>query len=337
MIKKMRSIKKASIDNSTEICYYPPYGTTCSAMIIIADSSVEERFDIALFDKKDEYELSQYRYILYEGNYFNKLRNFIMGEAIVNKYVNLKFIIISGDNEPRIKEIIRSAMEGKDIYVKYDIFTLDFDDYRPTIAGTEVGSLLDLYKCLYKDSLTRKELKVPEIIYESIRLIFFLVDQHEKNEGSAIDSNVDFFELLSVSGAIPNAFKCFTVAYYANEIISQISDINGSKYIVEDRLTGSTTRLLKLQDKTGLPLLVSNYMAVQNILRKSNHIRNMYTTKDVLDRLARGVESTERVEVLVDDANYLFEELLRLAGFEVKKAVFKNDKIWWFGSGYDEK
>ena len=327
MLKKMRAVKKATINNSTEICYYPPYGTTCSAVIVIADSSVEERFDIALFDKKDEYRLSQYRYILYEGDYFNKLRNFIMGEAMVNKYDNLKFIIIPGDSEPRIKEIIRSVMEDEDPHIKYDIFTLDFDGYRPSIAGTEVGSLLDLYKCLYKDSLTRKELEVPEIIYESIRLIFFLVDQHEKNEDSIIDNNVDFFELLSISGAIPNAFKCFTVAYYANEIISQISDINGSKYIVEDRQTGSTARLLKLQDKTGLPLLVSNYMAMQDIQRKSNHIRNMYTTKDVLDRLARGVGNTEHVKVLVDDANYLFEELLRLAGFEVKKAVFKNDTI----------
>lgn len=324
MIKKMRAIKRVTIDNSREVCYYHSYGTTCSAIIVIANSSVEERFDVALYDKKDEYELSQYRYILYKDDYFAKLRNFIIAEAMV--YDNLNFIIIPGDSEP-IKGIIRETMVGKGPNVKYDIFTLDFDSYRPTIGGIEVGSLLDLYKCLYEDYLTKKELEVPEIIYESIRLIFFLVDQHEKNEGSAIDSNVDFFELLSVSGAIPNAFKCFTVAYYANEIISQISDINGSKYIVEDRQTGSTTRLLKLQDKTGLPLLVPNYMTIRDILRKSNYTRNIYTTKDVLDRLARGVESTERVEVLVDDANYLFEELLRLAGFEVKKAVFKNDKI----------
>ena len=104
-------------------------------------------------------------------------------------------------------------------------------------------------------------------------------------------------------------------------------NIDSCKYTVEDRQTGSTTRLLDLQDKTGLPLLVPNYMTKRDIQRKSNHTRDIYTTKDVLDRLARGVESTERVEVLVDDANYLFEELLRLAGFEVKKAVFKKEEI----------
>lgn len=324
MIKKMRAVKRLTIDNSTDACYYHSYGTTCSAIIVIANSSVEERFDVALYDKKDEYKLSQYRYIPYKDDYFAKLRNFIIDEAMT--YDNLNFIIIPGDSEP-IKGIIRDAMAEKGPNAKYDIFTVDFDSYRPTIAGTEVGSLVDLYRCLYKDSLTKKYLEVPEIIYESIRLIFFLVNQHEKNEDSIIDKNIDFFELLSISGAIPNAFKCFTVGYYANEIITQITDVYSNKYAVEDRQTGSTTRLLNLQDKTGLPLLVPNYMTMQDIQRKSNHIRNIYTTKDVLDRLARGVGSTEHVEVLVDDANYLFEELLRLAGFEVKKAVFKNDRI----------
>lgn len=167
----------------------------------------------------------------------------------------------------------------------------------------------------FYESNSHMMIDIPSIVAGDAQILFGLIN----NLWNA--NKVD--EAINVARNNPSALlNCYIISYYSAAIVKNIVAI-GPKFSVEDRQTGSTTKLIDIQDKINCGLVVANVNIKRQLLHSYGD-RNILTFDEVLNN--RYTPGTPYRPILVDDANYILTKIFAEKGFDIIKAVIKNDE-----------
>ena len=247
-----------------------------------------------------ESNLILYGVIPFNGNVVEKITDTINEVSTMVKSVGV-ILIKDGISEADINQI----KNDPSLYV----LALSSDEIGVDVNTKYRATNLLMY---YYETRIYPVVDFPSVVAGDAQMMFGLIDK------LCADGRAN--EALEIAKQNPSAIlDCYMVSYYSSEIF-KTHYAAGPKFSIEDRQTGSTTRLVKLQDTIDdCALLVVNKTEKRHIIKEHGD-REVLTIQDVLNNRSR-----TRKPILVDDANYVLAHLLSQKGYDLVKAVIKND------------
>lgn len=164
-------------------------------------------------------------------------------------------------------------------------------------------------------------IEIPDVVFDQAKLLEYYSEEIGGTiHPNMISSKLNAFLLMRLSDILSKEFS----------ILGEKPDTI-SKFHVDKRQTGSTTRLIQKQNELGCTLLVPTELQKTQLYHKYGYTDKHGYTRDIitLNELLNNRRPIlkQKKDILIDDANYILNLLVSEKGFNLIEAVIKDDNI----------